>query len=308
MEKLEIRDFKAFKTIASALSGELRIRIIELLRSGGKNLHEIAAELEIPLSTATVSVQKLEEAGLLIVNFKPGIRGTQKICSLAFDKVSFILAEPSKPKVITETISMPVGKFTDSQVTVPCGICTAEKQLGSKDDIKVFFFPEKTEAQLVWFKTGFVEYRFPNPVSLGDLPISLCFSAELCSEVPFFNNFAKSDITLWINNVEIGAWRSPGDFGGKRGKLTPKWWGKHKTQYGRLATWQINKNGSTCNKKTISEVVPNLLSLDQAPFISVRLGVKTDAEYSQGVNIFGKLFGNFPQDLELTVEYQSRLV
>ncbi|MCP4752490.1 MAG: transcriptional regulator [Proteobacteria bacterium] len=275
-----------------------------MLRSGSKNLNEIATALGIPLSTATVSVQKLEYAGLLKVNFKPGIRGTQKICSLAYDQVRFVLAE-SESRIESETISMPVGNFVDCQVIPPCGICTSEIQLGSRDDIRVFFSPQKTEAQLLWFTTGFIEYRFPNPISSGDSPISLDFTAELCSEVPYFNRFAKSDISLWINETEIGLWHSPGDFGGKRGKLTPKWWGKHKTQYGRLVKWRIGKKGSFLNAKSLSDVTLDDLSLEQAPYISVRLGVKPEAKHPQGINIFGREFGSFPQDLELAIEYRS---
>ena len=47
----------------------------------------------------------------------------------------------------------------------------------------------------------------------------LDLSAEICSEVAGFDNRWASDITVWINDVEIGTWTSPGDFGGERGRL-----------------------------------------------------------------------------------------
>ena len=42
---------------------------------------------------------------------------------------------------------------------------------------------------------------------------------ELSSEVPGTNANWPSDITLWVNEIEIGTWTSPGDFGDKRGVL-----------------------------------------------------------------------------------------
>lgn len=59
-------------------------------------------------------------------------------------------------------------------------------------------------------------------------------------EPPHYNNDWHSDITVWINNQEIGTWTVPGDFGDKRGKLNPDWWNADQTQYGLLKIWTIN--------------------------------------------------------------------
>ncbi|MBI9106423.1 MAG: transcriptional regulator [Spirochaetales bacterium] len=302
MESLKIYDIKDIKKIAQALSGEPRLNIIELLSSGSKNLNEIASSLGMPISTATVNVQKLEEAGLLHIDFKPGIRGTQKICSLAYSEISLQIAIKPQIKKSVERISMPIGNFIQSEVTAPCGICTSIEQIGKKNDLRVFFFPERTKAQLIWFTTGHLEYHFPNPLGFDETPLSLEFSAELCSEVPYFNNRVLSDISLWINDQEIDFWRSPGDFGGKKGKLTPPWWGIHKTQYGSLVNWRINEERAICNGEKCSDITIKDLNLNRNPFISVRIGVKEEAKHNQGINIFGREFGNHPQDLELVIE------
>lgn len=47
---------------------------------------------------------------------------------------------------------------------------------------------------------------------------------EICSEAPNHKDDWPSDITVWINNHEVGTWTSPSDFGGERGVLTPAWW------------------------------------------------------------------------------------
>jgi predicted transcriptional regulator len=46
-------------------------------------------------------------------------------------------------------------------------------------------------------------------------------SMEMSSEIPGTNTNWPSDISVWINEKEIGVWTSPGDFGDRRGKFTP---------------------------------------------------------------------------------------
>lgn len=290
-----------YRLIAQALSGELRIKILELLREGRKNLNEIASALDIPLSTATVNIQKLEEAGLILTTLEPGKRGIQKLCSLAYDQVLFNLAGDIKSS--HEEMTMPVGHYTQAHITAPCGICTSEELLGKVNDIRTFYQPRRIDGQLIWFTTGYLEYNFPNREN-KEIPVhSIEITAELCSEVPYYNNKAESDITLWVNGAEAGFWRSPGDFGGKKGKLTPKWWGKHKTQYGMLVTWKISDEGCFCNGRMISDLTLEELKLEESPFVSIRLGVKPDAEHTKGMNLFGRGFGNYDQDITLKFNY-----
>jgi predicted transcriptional regulator len=46
------------------------------------------------------------------------------------------------------------------------------------------------------------------------------------------------------------------------------------------------------------------LGLTDHAFISVRIGVKADAEHVGGINLFGSRFGNYPQDLVLWLGYR----
>jgi predicted transcriptional regulator len=126
---------------------------------------------------------------------------------------------------------------------------------------------------------------------------------EVCSEAPLHNNNWPSDITLWINDCEVGTWTCPGDFGGERGRLTPAWWDSKDTQYGLLKRWLINKEGSFIDGHPLSPLILRDLNIEQRPVISVRLGVKPEALHVGGLNLFGRAFGNYPQDLTLRLEY-----
>jgi len=126
---------------------------------------------------------------------------------------------------------------------------------------------------------------------------------EVCSEAPLYNLNWPSDITVWINGVELGSWTSPSDFGGEPGRLTPEWWTPRNTQYGLLKFWHVDDQESKVDGVTISGVTIGDLNLSASPFISVRIGVKPDAINVGGLNLFGSRFGNYPQDLVLGISY-----
>jgi predicted transcriptional regulator len=108
---------------------------------------------------------------------------------------------------------------------------------------------------------------------------------------------------MWINDREVGTWTSPGDFGGERGRMTPAWWDSKDTQYGLLKRWLLNKNGAYIDGHPLSALTLHDLGVETAPVIVMRLGVKPDALHVGGLNLFGRTFGNYPQDLTLRLEY-----
>jgi predicted transcriptional regulator len=119
------------------------------------------------------------------------------------------------------------------------------------------------------------------------------------SETPGTDRNLLSDITLWINDVEVGYWTSPGDFGDKRGKLTPQWWKLEGSQYGLLKHWIVTEEGSFVDGVKVSDVKIKDLGLPAHHSIRVRIGVKDTADHLGGMNIFGKGFGNYDQDFIL---------
>ena len=305
MDRLREINFDDIQKAASALTSDIRINILKALHRRSMNVNEIAETLHMPVSTAISGVLKLEKAGLIDTELQPAIRGTQKICSVNYDSIVLKIGDYERPidNNIIE-ISMPVGNYVDYRIWPYCGLASEEKVIGIMDDPKSFYEPDRIYAQLLWFKKGYVEYRFPNRVSSGAKVANLTISLELCSEYPTYNNDFPSDITVWINGCEIGTWTSPGDFGGDRGVLTPDWWGSNHTQYGMLKNWLINSKGSFIDGSVLSGVNISDLNLDRNPHITVRIGVKDNARHCGGINIFGRKFGNYNQDIILKMEIE----
>ncbi|TXK85302.1 hypothetical protein [Paenibacillus sp. N3.4] len=132
---------------------------------------------------------------------------------------------------------------------------------------------------------------------------SIQFSMELCSEAPHYDNDWPSDITVWVNGLEIGTWTSPGDFGGRRGKLNPAWWPDLSTQFGSLKTWRVDETRSTLDDVEVSTTTLQQLSLLSNSFIGMRIGVKENARFKGGLNLFGKRFGDHEQDMVMRIYY-----
>jgi predicted transcriptional regulator len=202
------------------------------------------------------------------------------------------------------SISMPIGSYRSVEAAPQCGLVSETKIIGMLDDPRSFFEPEHVNAQLIWFSAGCVEYAFPNNVPYGAVTTDLALSLELCSEAPGYNSEWPSDITLWINEVEVGTWTAPGDFGGKSALLTPAWWPIDRTTYGLLKEWSVGARGSMIDGVELSQVTIEQLNLKGSNHIRVRLGIKEDARNQGGMNLFGRKFGNYPQDIVMRIGFE----
>jgi predicted transcriptional regulator len=289
---------------ARALASEVRVDILKLLCNETLKVNEIAERLNIPASTAALNVKVLEEAGLIHCDLQPGIRGSMKVCYKLVEELTIILDfDEGRNKNGIEEISMPIGNYVDYKVKPTCGIVNEKGHIDEEDEPRCFYNPSRTTAKLIWFKEGYVEYRFPNAAIKSRRVKNAELSVELCSEAADYDLNCKSDITVWINGVEAGTWTSPSDFGGRRGKLNPDWWPDKNTQYGNLKTWELTAQGTFLDKQLVSENSVYDYCLADNPYISVRIGLKEDAENKGGVNIFGDSFGDYPQNIVLKLEY-----
>ena len=268
--------------VAKALASQLRINILEYVNRNPSTVNQIATQFEIPLSTAAANIKKLEDVGLLAIELVPGSHGTKKICRSAFGGIYIHMRDRIESNKHV-TLHMPIGHYSDCEVTPTCGLISDTSIIGEFDRPSAFFELEHVNAQLIWFRQGYLEYRFPNKLPPGTKADSLTLTMEICSEAPMHNPDWPSDITLWINGTEIGYWTSPGDFGGERGIITPDWWGPENTQYGLWKTWTVDSVGSFVDGIKLSEVTLDDLRLVDNPSIRVRIGVKDDA-----VNVGGK--------------------
>ncbi|MCS7242973.1 MAG: helix-turn-helix domain-containing protein [Candidatus Caldatribacterium sp.] len=291
--------------VLKALGSELRIRILELLNGKKLNVNEIAQALGIPQSTAAVNIKALERAGLVKVENTKGKKGSQKLCSAQYSEI--VIAFSSKGRESEDDVievEMPVGLYTKFDVSPPCGLCSKEKIIGFLDAPDSFWSPERVKAGLLWFERGFVEYKFPNNALYKRKPLKrIEVQMELSSEVPGTNENWPSDITLWINEVEVGTWTSPGDFGDRRGRFTPLWWKLEGSQYGLLKTWIVTEEGSFVDGERVSDITLKDLDIYKHSSIKVRIGIREDAKNVGGINIFGRGFGNYDQDIVLRLYF-----
>ena len=296
LEKLEM--------VTKALGSDTRLGILRFLSTHTSTVLEIAEALELPPSTATLHINILEKAGLIKTDLRPATRGLQKVCARVFDRIVIQLPSDYEPEDTTVEVSMPIGAFVNVNVAPTCGLAGELGIIGHLDDPSAFYEPDRIHAQLLWFRRGYVEYRFPDRLPPGAVLDDIEISFEVCSEAPLHHPDWPSDITLWIGNTEIGTWTSPADFGGERGALTPSWWDTQNTQYGLLKVWKITNNGSYVDGVSVSMAKLKDLFLKSGKPIAVRVGIKDDATHVGGVNLFGNKFGNYPQGIVLRQHFK----
>jgi predicted transcriptional regulator len=293
--------------VLRGLASPARVRILRLLhREAGANVNEIAGALDLPQSTVSSNLQMLEAAGLIRTETRKGRKGNQKLCFTAFDEVLVMIRDdPAGTHADVIEVAMPIGLYTSCEVSAPCGLCSPQGIIGLLDVPGTFLNPDRMNAGLMWFTRGFVEYQFPNNARLvGKSVVALEFSLEMSSEVPGTSAEWPSDITVAVNGREIGMWTSPGDFGDKRGVYTPDWWKLKGSQYGKLKDWRVAPDGSFVDGLKISSLTPDDLDISAHHSIRLKIEVKPDARHPGGINIFGRGFGNYDQDivLRLTTE------
>ena len=257
----------------------------------------------MPLTSVMRHVDVLADAQLIIINYQPGLKGHAKYCSQTI--LSYTVSLNTREKENTEdgyVVELPLGLFSHCHISPPCGINGKTATIGSYDDKRVFFLPERINAEQLWFDKGFISYNFPTPIS--DLNYSsITFSFEVCSETSYYNNEWPSDITVSVNDVEILTFTSPGDFGGRRGNYTPKYWSINSTQFGLLKKVTVNKNGTYLDNKPINRKITfNDLHIFNGSAIKFTIGIKDDAIHKGGINLFGKNFGDYPQAIVMEIK------
>ena len=298
-----IDDGEEICAIGRALSSPVRLKILQLLHENSLIIGEIAKKLDIPASSTAFHIKILEEAGLVRIEEQPGTRGSTKLCSIKLDFISVQFFKSYSDIKEAFSVEMPIGMYSECKVVPTCGLFGPDGMIGSEDQEHSFFLPDRGKAEILWTSSGYVEYRFANGLPQKEDVKRLWLSMEICSEAPGYQQDWKSDITVWINGVDCGTWTSPGDFGDRRGRLTRDIWPNNSTQYGKLVNWEVKKDGCYINGEWVRDVTMDALDLMGKPYVTVRIGNKPDAKYIGGFNIFGKHFGDYDQDIILSLEY-----
>ena len=299
---LSLQDMDKLQKVAHALSNNVRLRILEVLDERSMNVLELSQRLNLPISTVSNSITVLKEADLIRTEQQAGVRGVSKLCSRKKDTIAIDLHHVVHSGLESFHYEMPIGHYSDCAIMPVCGLLDQNANIGEHDDVASFYDPRHTEAQMLWFHQGYVEYRFTNQALKDHKPVCMEFCFEACSEAPNYRLDWPSDITVSVNDIRLGTWRCPGDFGGRQGRFTPLWWLPSSTQYGILTRWRVDETGSFLNGERISDVCLNDLHLTDKPYIALKIGILPDAEHVGGINLFGEKFGDYNQAIIMRMD------
>ena len=302
---LHVKNLDEGLEVFKALGSELRINIIKLLQENHEmNMNELATSLGITNGALTSHIQKLEESGIIQVMTERGGHGNQKICKVAVDKIVVdVESEETEEDQNIYNTEVKVGHYSDYNVYPTCGLATSKAIVGEVDDPRYFSHPDRINAGILWFTKGYIEYMIPNLLPSATKIDQITVSLEISSEAPGINNDWPSDISIFLNDVKIGTWTSPGDYGDVQGIFTPDWWFPNWNQYGLLKMIVINKKGTFVDGLKISDVTINQFNLDYKSTVRFKFEIEEDAKNIGGITIFGSEFGNYNQDIKVRIAY-----
>ncbi|MFV0503956.1 MAG: ArsR/SmtB family transcription factor [Lachnospirales bacterium] len=291
--------------IGKALASKDRLRIIDLLRVHWQlPMTNISTALDLPISTVYSHIKQLESAGIVFTETRKGIRGTSRICSCTVRDINISMAmENTKLESKIITSELPIGAYSNCEIEPTCGMCNKDQIIGTFNNIKTFYSKERLNAQLIWFRNGFLEYKFPNNINSNITLQNIQFNLELCSEARGSNPNWPSHISFYINDIYVGNYTSPGDFGDRKGVYTPEFWEIGNSQYGLLTTISVSECGCYVNNNLINKSINIFsLTLNSKPYITFKISVD-DSKIIGGINIFGKHFGDYKQDINMNLFY-----
>lgn len=289
--------------IFKALGSDVRIEILNiLLEENNINMNELASRLNITNGALTNHIKKLESCGLITASGEAAGHGNQKICSIIQDKILVELEKSEDFENVYHT-EIKIGHYSNYQICPTCGLATDHTLIGEVDDPRYFEHPSRYNADILWFSKGYVEYVIPNFIPGQNRINQIYISCELSSEAPGINENWPSDIRFYFNDICIGTWTSPGDFGDVKGIFTPEWWPPNWNQYGLLKLIIINKKGTFIDGLKISDVTINDFNLDYRSSLRLKMAIEEDADHVGGLTLFGKSFGNYGQDIQVRLYY-----
>ena len=286
-----------------ALASDVRLEIIQLLSKEELNIKELSEKVGISSPIMLKHIQALEDAGIVTSRMVRKNGSLCRVCTLVFAEYRFMIETRRKNLPLVQMFSIPIGQYCDISAKPTCGLATAENVITVMDDPRVFWEPERVNAQLLWFTEGYVDYRIPNYLTEEQRLVELELSLEIASEAPDFADDWPSDITFYINGKKLFSWTSPGDYGIKRGILTPEWWPSN--QYGLLKVIHVTPNGTYMDDIKMSEITLDDIYEQTNPFWDIRFEVPGDAEHVGGLTLFGKQFGNHAQDIVMRVFFEK---
>ncbi|MDE7353604.1 MAG: helix-turn-helix domain-containing protein [Acetatifactor sp.] len=304
---LYLSSLEEAQPVIKALSAPMRMEIMKIIyATPGVSMNYLANALNLTNSAVSMHVSKLVEADLVHIETTSGKRGTMKLVSPCHDRM--IVDMQTSCRQNTDSFyqdDIRIGCFTSCQVTPTCGLSTPLGLIGAIDDIKAFTFPEHFDAGILWFTSGYVEYGLPNHLQAGQRLKELQISFEISSEYPGFNTDYPSDIHFYLNGTFLGVWVSPGDYGDRRGHVSPAWWPDTLNQYGLLKNLIIGSQGTFMDGgQRLSDLTIEDLKLDYNSLLTFRIQVPEDTTNCGGCTLFGEQFGDYNQAIRVRAFYE----
>ncbi len=291
--------------LCKALSHQTRLDILNQLLEKPSTVTRLAKLNQLDNSTTLFHLKILEDADLIFCRSKPNSKGKALVFYINFESLEISMNVSNEKNITSETQSIGVGDYTTGYFSKYMRLLTDNGHVVLSDND--IYNPIRFNSKLLCVDSGYFIYDFSNKGVKERKIESIEISLEICSESPYYSNDWKSEISFYLNNHFLLKYISPGDFGDKRGKLNPDWWNDKYTQYGRLLEIRITNEDIKLNGEIVKEGrILDSLKLKEGNSISLKISSCEAERYDGGFNIFGKTFGNHPQDIELTINYLEK--
>ncbi|MCQ2741910.1 MAG: helix-turn-helix domain-containing protein [Bacilli bacterium] len=290
---------RRLQNIGLALSNEKRIDMLSAIHDGINSVTTLAKKLNIPNSNVIFHAKILEEAGLI---YSEHLSSSLKFHPTLNEINLVFFRNDLQNTVIVNKLDyeIPVGAYTKIEYLLDSFHAFSERE-ELNINVKNLYDFDKSKAQLISTRRGLISYPLRNEEAELE---SIVISFEACSETSAYDNEYKSDISVFINDLELLTYRCPGDFGGRHGLLNPDWYISFYTQFGELNTIHVNERGVYRNGVLVNAKV-TIKDLDlKRPNPVLKIGNKRDCTYPGGINLFGPKFGDYPQGIKIT--YQTK--
>ena len=302
---LHIHELRDGLPLFKALGSDTRIAILELLyENGPMRMTDISERLGFTSGALTPHMKMLTDVGLVTINIGTGKHGVQKICSATEDRILIDPVQTRRDINVYET-EIGVGQYTGHDVYPTCGLATPEHIIGTEDDPRFFASPDRINAGIVWLGSGYLEYMLPNFLKENQKLVEIQITLEVSSEAPGYSEDWPSDISFYLNGVEICQWTSPADFGATKGIYTPDWWNRNWNQHGLFKLLNVNHAGTFIDGGKLSDVTLDDLPIENGAPLTLRISAPKEAKNAGGLTIYGRSFGNYDQDINVRMHYKE---